>query len=151
MPTERMPSPGVLIPGAMAALTAVDRAVAGAGVDGTLLALSRLRASQINGCGPGVAEGARQARDRGATADQVHAVAAWRETPWFGDAERAALALTEAVTRLADRPDPVPDRVWDVAATHLDQKELAALLLTIAVGNALDRLDVPTRRQAGGW
>ena len=149
MSTERMPDPAVLLPEAMAALTAVDRAVAGAGVDGRLLALSRLRANQINGCGPGVAGSADQARRHGATADQVQAVAAWRETPWFSDEVRAALALTEAVTRLADRSDPVPDRVWDVAAKHFDQKELAALLLNIAIANAVDRLDVPTRRQAG--
>jgi alkylhydroperoxidase family enzyme len=60
------------------------------------------------------------------------------------------LALTEAVTRLADNPDPVPDEVWDVAAKHFDQKELAGLLLNIAITNAFNRLNVPTRQQAGG-
>ncbi|MEU8263164.1 carboxymuconolactone decarboxylase family protein [Micromonospora sp. NPDC048999] len=151
MSTERMPNPAVLIPEAMEALMAVNRAIAGAGVDGKLLALSHLRVSQINGCGPCVAGGAHQARQHGATADQVHAVAAWRETPWFSDEERAALALTEAVTRLADQPDPVPDQVWDVAAKHFDQKELAALLLNIAIVNAFNRLNAPTRQQAGKW
>ncbi|MFG2038433.1 carboxymuconolactone decarboxylase family protein [Dactylosporangium sp. NPDC048998] len=151
MSTERMPNPAVLIPEAMEALMAVTRAIAGAGVDGKLLALTHLRTSQINGCGPCVAGGAHQARQHGATADQLHAVAAWRETPWFSDEERAALALTEAVTRLADRPDPVPDQVWDVAAKHFDQKELAALLLNIAVANAFNRLNAPTRQQAGKW
>ena len=151
MSTERMPSPAVLIPEAMEALTAVDRAVAGAGVDGRLLALSHLRASQINGCGPCVAGGVHRARRQGAAADQVHAVAAWRQTPWFTGEERAALALTEAVTRLADQPDPVPDRLWDVAATHFDLKELAALLLNIAMANAVNRLNAPTRQQAGHW
>jgi AhpD family alkylhydroperoxidase len=149
--TERMPNPAVLIPGAMEALGAVNQAIVGAGVDGKLLALSHLRASQINGCGPCVAGGAHQAHRHGATEDQVHAVAAWRETPWFSDEERAALALTEAVTRLADCPDPVPDQVWDVAAKHFDQKELAALLLNIAVTNAFNRLNAPTRQQAGNW
>jgi AhpD family alkylhydroperoxidase len=149
MSTERMPNPAVLVPEAMEALMALNRAIVGAGVDGKLLALSHLRASQINGCGPCVAGGAAQARQHGATTEQVYAVAAWRETPWFSDEERAALALTEAVTRLADRPDPVPDQVWDMAATHFDQKELAALLLHIAVTNAVDRLDIATRRQAG--
>ncbi|MEV4455490.1 carboxymuconolactone decarboxylase family protein [Microbispora sp. NPDC004025] len=151
MSTERMPNPAALIPEAMEALMAVNRAVAGAGVDGRLLALSHLRASQINGCGPCVAGGVHQAQRHGVTADQVHAVAAWRETPWFSDEERAVLALTEAVTRLADRPDPVPDQVWDVAAKHFDQKELAALLLNIALANAFNRLNVPTRQQAGKW
>ncbi|HEX6353081.1 carboxymuconolactone decarboxylase family protein [Actinophytocola sp.] len=149
MATERMPNPAVLVPGAMAALAAVDEAVAGAGLDAKLLALTHLRASQINGSGPCVTGGAHQAHQHGATADQVHAVAAWRETPYFGDDERAALALTEAVTRLADRPDPVPDQVWDMAAKHFDQKELAALLLNIAITNAVNRLSTSTRQQAG--
>jgi len=148
MATERMPNPAVLIPGATEALTAAHSAIAGGGVDDTLLALSTLRAGQINGSGPCVAEGAHQALQHGATTDQVHAVAAWRETPYFSDEERAALALTEAVTRLADHPDPVPDQVWDRAAKHFDQRELAALLLTIAMANAVNRLDVPTH-QAG--
>jgi alkylhydroperoxidase family enzyme len=142
MSTERMPNPATLIPEALfpEALAAVDRVIAGAGIDGRLLALTRLRVSQINGSGPGVADGVHRAARAGATTEQVHAVAAFRETPWFSDEERAALALTEAVTRLADRADPVPDQVWD-------QNELAALLLTIAVGNAVDRLDRATRRQ----
>ena len=130
---------------------AFNRVVAGAGVDGKLLALSHLRASQINGCGPCVAGGAYQARQHGATAEQVDAVAAGRETPWFSEEERAVLALTEAVTRLADQPDPVPDQLWDVAAKHFDQKELAALLLNIAITNAFNRLNAPTRQQAGTW
>ncbi|GIH67669.1 carboxymuconolactone decarboxylase family protein [Microbispora siamensis] len=151
MSTERMPNPAVLIPEAMEALMAVNKAVAGAGLDGKLLALSHLRASQINGCAPCVVGGVHQAQRHGVTADQVHTVAAWRETPWFSEEERAALALTEAVTRLADRADPVPDQVWDLAAKHFDQKELAALLLNIAITNAFNRLNVPTRQQAGQW
>ena len=146
MATERMPNPVGLVPGATEALTAVTEAVAG--FDGKLLALSALRASQINGSGPCVAASARAARGHGATEDQLLAVAAWRETPWFSAEERAALALTEAVTRLADHPDPVPDRVWDVAATHFDQKELATLLLNIAITNAVNRLNASTRQQA---
>ena len=151
MSIERMPNPTVLIPGAMEALMAVNKAIAGAGVDAKLLALTHLRASQINGCGPCVAGGVHQARQHGATTDQVNAVAAWRETPWFNDEERAALALTEAVTRHADQPDPVPDQVWDVATKHFDQQELAALLLNIAISNAYNRLNAPTRQQAGQW
>jgi AhpD family alkylhydroperoxidase len=149
MSTERMPNPATLIPEAMQALIAVTEAVHGAGLDPKLLALSHLRASQINGCGPCVAGGAQQARNSGVTDEQLFAVAAWRQTPWFSDAERAALDLTEAVTRLSDHPDPVPDRVWDVAAKHFDQKELAVLVLNIAVTNAFNRLNAPTRQQAG--
>ena len=147
MATQRIPNPAGLVPGATEALTAVTEAVVGAGMDGKLLALSALRASQLNGCAPGVAGGVREARQHGATTDQVLAVAAWRETPWFSAEERAALALTEAVTRLADHPDPVPDQVWDMAAKHFDQKELAALLLNIALTNAVNRLNAPTRQQ----
>ncbi|MEO3816126.1 carboxymuconolactone decarboxylase family protein [Plantactinospora sp. B24E8] len=151
MRTERMPNPAMLVPEAMPALMALNSAITATGVDGRVLALSHLRASQINGCGPCVAGGAQQARRHGSTDDQVHAVAAWRDTPWFSDEERAALALTEAVTRLADQADPVPDQVWDVAATYFDQKELAALLLNIAMTNAFNRLNAPTRQQAGNW
>lgn len=150
MSTVRMPNPAVLIPEAMEALIAVNKAIHRAGVDAKLLALSHLRASQINGCGPCVAGGAQRLRSHGATDDQVNTVAAWRETPWFSDEERAALALTEAVTRLADSPDPVPDGVWDMAAKHFDHQELAGLLLSIAITNTFNRLNVSTRQQAGG-
>ncbi|MCE7010864.1 carboxymuconolactone decarboxylase family protein [Kibdelosporangium philippinense] len=151
MSTTRMPNPAMLINGAIEALMGVNKAIAGTGLDGKLLALSHLRASQINSCSPCVAGGVHQARQHGLTDDQVHAVAAWRETPWFSDEERAALALTEAVTRLADNADAVPDQVWDVAAKYFDQAELAALLLNIAITNAFNRLNVPTRQQAGQW
>jgi AhpD family alkylhydroperoxidase len=143
MPTQRLPHPADLIPEARTALTAVTESIAGAGVDGKLLALCQLLASQLNGCDAGVAA---RAQRHGATPAQVHAVAAWRTAPWFSDPERAALAVTEAVTRLADRPDPVPDQLWDLAATHFDQRELAALLLTIAITNAVNRLDAPIRK-----
>ena len=79
-------------------------------------------------------------------------VGAWRESPYFSDAERAALALAECVTRLADRPDAVPDDVWDDAADIYDEKELSSLLLSIAAINVWNRLNsairapVPTAR-----
>jgi len=67
------------------------------------------------------------------------------------EAERAALALAEAVTRLSDRPDPVPDEIWDAAARHYDERGLAALILMIATTNLFNRLDVSTRQPAGSW
>jgi alkylhydroperoxidase family enzyme len=76
-------------------------------------------------------------------------VAAWRDTPYFSDAERAALALAEAVTRLADRPDPVPDEIYDPAAKHFSERELGALILWIATTNVFNRLNISTRQIAG--
>jgi alkylhydroperoxidase family enzyme len=78
-------------------------------------------------------------------------VAAWRDVSYFTEAERAALALAEAATRLADRPDPVPDDVWAEAARHYDDAQLAALVLAIAAINAWNRLNVTTRQISGDW
>src|SRR5262249_48788514 len=83
--------------------------------------------------------------------DRLFAVAAWRDAPYFSDAERAALALTEAVTRLSDRADPVPDDVWEEATRHYDEKALAMLVISIALINFWNRLNVPTRQLAGEW
>jgi alkylhydroperoxidase family enzyme len=78
-------------------------------------------------------------------------VAAWRDAPYFNDAARAALALTEAVTRLSDRPDPVPDEIWKEAARHYDERALGALLIAIATVNVWNRLNVATKQVAGEW
>ena len=87
----------------------------------------------------------------GETDERLFTVAAWREAPYFTDAERAALALTEAVTRLADKADPVPDEIWDEAARHFDEKELAGLILSIAAINAWNRINATTRQIAGAF
>ena len=113
--------------------------------------LVHLRASQINGCSVCVDMHARELKKAGETDERIFAVAAWRETPYFTDAERAALALTEAVTRLSDRPDPVPDEVWDEAARHYDEPALAALIIPIALINVWNRLNAATRQVAGQW
>jgi alkylhydroperoxidase family enzyme len=76
---------------------------------------------------------------------------AWRDAPHFTDAERAVFALTEVVTRLSDREDPVPDEVWDEAARHYEKHALSALVIEIALINAWNRLDVATRQVAGEW
>jgi alkylhydroperoxidase family enzyme len=93
----------------------------------------------------------RELRDLGESDERIWGVAAWRESPHFDDAERAALALAEAGTRLSDREDPVTDEVWDEAARHYDEAQLASLVLTIAGINAWNRLNVITRQPAGGW
>jgi alkylhydroperoxidase family enzyme len=78
-------------------------------------------------------------------------VAAWREAPYFTNAERAALALAESATCLSDRADAVPDEVWSEAARHYDERELAALVLSISTTNLFNRLNVTTRQVAGAW
>ena len=98
-----------------------------------------------------VDSGAKVARKAGETEERLATVVAWREAPYFTDAERAALALAEAATRLADRPDPVPDDIWDAAADHYDERQLAAIVLMIAVTNLFNRLNATTRQVAGAW
>jgi alkylhydroperoxidase family enzyme len=87
----------------------------------------------------------------GESSERIHLVAAWREAPYFSDAERAALALAEAATRLADRPDPVPDEIWDEAARHYTEAQLAALVVAIAVINAYNRVNAATRQITGDY
>src|SRR4051812_50107258 len=132
----RLEHPASLLPAAMQALQSLGGAVAKSGVDPRLVELISLRASQINGCSVCVDGHPRIARKLGETDERLFAVSAWRDAPYFTAAERAALALTEAVTRLADRPDPVPDEVWEEAARHYDETALAGLGLAIAGINA---------------
>jgi len=117
----------------------------------TTINLVQLRASQINGCSVCVDMHARDMKRAGETDERLFAVAAWRDAPYFTDAERAALALAEALTRLDDRADAVPDDVWNEAARHYDERELSALLLSIALINVWNRLNVATRQVAGEW
>jgi AhpD family alkylhydroperoxidase len=148
---ERMKNPAVIIPEAMEPIQALYGAAHKGGVPSATLGLVHLRASQINGCSFCVDSGWRSARKSGETDERLFAVAAWRASPHFTDAERAALALTEAVTPLSDRADPVPDVIWDQAARHYDEKGLAVLILMIAVTNVFNRLNVTTRQVAGAW
>jgi AhpD family alkylhydroperoxidase len=145
----RIANPAFAVPGAMDALMAMNKAISRVGLSQRLLELMHLRASQINGCGVCAVQHPKIARKLGETDDRILAVAAWRDAPFFTDAERAALALTEAVTRLADTANPVPDSVWEEAARHYDEQELAALVLSIAGINVWNRLNVATRQVAG--
>lgn len=144
----RMDNPAALLPDAVKAINILYKTVHSAGVDPATIELVHLRASQINGCAPCVESGARNARKNGETDERLFTVAVWRETPFFTDAERAALDLAEHATRLADRPDAVPDAVWAEAARHFGDKELAALVLWIATTNFFNRINVTTRQQA---
>lgn len=145
----RIQNPAQLIPGVTQPVLALLKATREGGVPESTLELVHLRASQINGCSYCVDAGVRSARKGGERDDRLFAVAAWREAPYFTDAERAALALAESATRLADSPDPVPDAVWDEAARHYDERGLAALTLMIGVTNLFNRFNVTTRQPAG--
>ncbi|WP_344686157.1 carboxymuconolactone decarboxylase family protein [Saccharopolyspora taberi] len=111
--------------------------------------LVRIRASQINGCGFCLDMHVNDAKAAGETDERLHSIAGWREAPWFTEAERAALALTEAMTRLPDSSSPVPDDIWDNAAKHFDDQALMLLVVTIATINTWNRINVTTRQVAG--
>jgi AhpD family alkylhydroperoxidase len=145
----RMSNPATILPDAMTGIQALSKAIQKGGVPQTVLELVHLRASQINGCSFCVDSGARSAKRAGETDERLFAVAAWRESPYFTDAERAALALAEAVTRLADRADPVPDEIWEEATRNYDEKGLAAIILMIALTNLFNRVNVTVRQIAG--
>ncbi len=146
--TARMTNPAFAVPGAMDGLNAVAKAISRARV-GIPRELVHLRASQINGCSVCVDMHAKAARRSGESEERVFAVAAWRDTPYFSDAERAALALTEALTRLADGAEQVPDELWDAAAEHFDETQLGALVLDIATVNLWNRLNIATQQVVG--
>jgi AhpD family alkylhydroperoxidase len=150
MMQARMNHPALVVPDAMKALHALS-ATTQQSLPQKLLELVHLRASQINGCSACVDMHPKIARKAGETDERLFSVAAWRDTPYFTDGERAALALTEAMTRLSDRADPVPDPIWNDAAKHYDEAELANLLLAIAAINVWNRLNVAVRQPAGVW
>ncbi len=151
MTQARMKNPAIVIPGALKALEKLMASASDAGIPKATHALMHVRASQINGCGVCLDMHTRELKHAGERSERISMVAAWREAPYFSDAERAALALTEAVTRFADCPDPVSDEVWDEAARHYSETQLAALLISIANINAWNRLMAATRQVAGAW
>src|SRR3954468_13738249 len=147
----RIKNPAMSVPGAMDALQQLSAAAQRTGVPATTLYLVEMRASQINGCSVCLDMHSREMKGAGEPDERIFMVGAWRESPYFTDAERAALALTEAATRLADRADPVPDAVWDEAALHYTEAQLAALVVAIATINAFNRMNVATRQISGEW
>ncbi|MGW0811218.1 carboxymuconolactone decarboxylase family protein [Nonomuraea sp. NPDC002799] len=145
----RMKNPAMVLPGTMEAIQGLYKAMSQGGVSQTTLELVHLRASQINGCSACVYAGVSSAKKAGETDERLFALPAWRESPFFTDAERAALTLTEAATRLSDRGEPVPDDIWDAAADHFTEKELAAIILMIATTNFFNRLNATIKEPAG--
>lgn len=147
----RMNNPALVLPDALQALLALNKATENKGVPPVTIQLVHLRASQINGCSVCVDMHARELKGAGESDDRIFAVGAWRESPYFTDAERAALAMSEAVTRLSDREDPAPDKIWNEAARHYDEKALSALLLSIGAINVWNRLNAAVKQVAGQW
>jgi AhpD family alkylhydroperoxidase len=145
----RMSNIATIVPDAMKALHALGMSAGKGGVPSRTLELVQLRASQINGCSVCVDMHSRALKKAGETDERLFTIAAWRDAPYFSDAERAALALTEAATRLSDCADPVPDEIWNEAARHYDEPALAALVIAIATIKAWNLLNVATRQVAG--
>ncbi|MFD2078533.1 alkylhydroperoxidase AhpD family core domain-containing protein [Actinopolymorpha cephalotaxi] len=132
------------------AMRQVERFVRESGLPPAIFELVKIRSSQINGCGFCLDMHMRQAKAAGETDERLWSVGAWRHTPFFSDAERAALALTEEATRLADRGETVPDSVWDEATRHFGEPELAGLIFAISHSNAWNRIMAITRTPPGG-
>jgi AhpD family alkylhydroperoxidase len=149
MRQARIKNPALIVPGALEAAKQLAASATTAGIPATTLYMAQLRASQINGCSVCVDIHSRELEHAGESSERIHLVAAWRETPYFSEAERAALALTEATTRLADRQDPVPDEVWEEAGRHYSEAQLAALVVAIATINVFNRLNAATRQMTG--
>ncbi|MGH9096218.1 MAG: carboxymuconolactone decarboxylase family protein [Acidimicrobiales bacterium] len=147
----RMKNPALVVPGALESLQKLGTAARSAGVPETTLYLIEARASQINGCSVCLDMHSRELKATGEPDKRVFMVGAWRETPYFSEAERAALALTEAATRLADRSEPIPDDVWEAAAQHYNESQLAGLVIAIAAINAFNRINATTRQVTGDW
>jgi AhpD family alkylhydroperoxidase len=151
-PKNRLKSPAVIVPQAMAPLQALGQLLAELkGAPGRALGLGMLRASQLNGCALCLDGSCVTLKAAGETDDRLMAVATWRESTRFTAPERSVLALAEAMTRLSDRADPVPDPIWDEAARHFDERELALLVLGIATINLYNRINVTTRQVAAEW
>jgi AhpD family alkylhydroperoxidase len=148
--TARMKNPAMLLPDAMTGIQNLYKAVQKGGVPAETLELVHLRASQINGCSACVDYGLQAARKNGETDARLFQVVAWRESDLFTDAERAALKVTEAATRLADRPDAVTDEIWAEAAEQFDDQQLAAIVLMIGLTNLFNRINTTIRQPAGG-
>jgi AhpD family alkylhydroperoxidase len=147
----RMKHPAMILPEAMQALLALNKSTERDDLPFVTHKLVHLRASQINGCSVCVDMHSKELKKAGESDERIFAVAAWRHTTYFNDAERAALALAEAVTRIADREDPVPDAIWNEAAKHYKEPALAALIISIAQINVWNRLAVAAGSVVGEW
>jgi AhpD family alkylhydroperoxidase len=147
----RMTNPVMILRGAAEAMEQLGAAARSAGVPESTLHLIEVRTSQINGCSVCLDMHSRELTASGEPDERVFMVAAWREAPYFSDAERAAPALSDAATRLADRADPIPEQVWEEATRHYDEAQLAGIVVAIAGINAWNRINAATRQVTGNW
>jgi AhpD family alkylhydroperoxidase len=147
----RINSPVMSIPGALDGIRDFAMSARTTELPAETIALIELRVSQINGCAVCADMHSRELEYLGCSSERLHTLASWRETPYFTDAERAALALAEAATRIADNPYSVSDEIWKEAARHYSEQELAGLVVVIAAINAFNRLNATTRQSTGPW
>ncbi|MEE2040001.1 carboxymuconolactone decarboxylase family protein [Nocardiopsis sp. CT-R113] len=132
-------------------VAAVDKVLRGTTVSTTTQELVKIRVSQINGCGFCTDMHTKEATLAGETPVRLHLIAVWREATVFTEAERAALELAEQGTRVADAAGGVPDEVWETAAKHYDEDELAALVCLISFMNSVNRMNLIAQNPAGDY
>jgi AhpD family alkylhydroperoxidase len=145
----RMTNPATLLPDATKGVQSIFKAMSSGGAPAATLELVHLRASQINGCSACVSAGTTSAQKAGETVERLLQLPAWRESDLFTPAERAALELTEVVTRLADTSDAVSDRLWTELNDHHDEKAVAAIILMVSLTNFFNRINTTVREPAG--
>jgi AhpD family alkylhydroperoxidase len=145
----RMPNPATLLPDAVTGVQQIFKAMHQGGAPAATLELVHLRVSQINGCSACVHGGVASAQKAGETVDRLLMVATWRESDLFTPAERAALAVAEAATRLADTPEAVTDELWADLTEHHDDKAVSAIILMVALTNFFNRINTTIRQPAG--
>ncbi len=146
--TERL-SYSKVAPDGTELLRKLDRYVKTSGLEPDLLELVKLRASQINGCAFCIDMHTKDARGHGESEQRLYGLSAWRETPFYSDRERAALAWTEAVTRISE--DGVPDDIYEEACQQFSEKELADLTFAVIAINGWNRLAISFRTPPGSY
>ncbi|WP_245993943.1 carboxymuconolactone decarboxylase family protein [Nocardioides immobilis] len=144
----RMANPAQILPDSFKGIGHLMAAVSKGGLPVATLELVALRASQLNGCSACVQSHLETLQNSGESVDRIVGVSAWGESPYFDEAERAALALTDALTRLADSHDAVPDELWREVTKHYDEKQVSALILQISTINLFNRINVTVRERA---
>lgn len=136
-------------PGALKGMMELEKYVAGSGLERSLYELVKLRASQINGCAYCLDMHSKDARKAGETEQRIYSLVAWRETPFYTDRERAALAWTEALTLISG--NEVSDELYASVREHFDEKELVALSMGIVAINGWNRLAIGFRTVPGTY